>query len=266
MIKLVASDMDGTLLDSQKRLPGDINEVVRGLKAKGVTFVVASGRQYAALCRDFVDVAEDIAFIAENGALIVERDEVLFIDALPAQELSTILDAAKALPGVYACVCGAQASYCEETASEEFLNMMRLYYPSTKIVPDIMEACGRRDDICKIAFYDGEGVVSRTLPALNEALSDRYAVIHSSGEWVDVMKPGVDKGRAMRMLMQLKGVRPEECMAFGDYLNDLQLLQSVGESYAMDNALEEIKAAAKYIAPGNDENGVVRVIRERFSL
>jgi hydroxymethylpyrimidine pyrophosphatase-like HAD family hydrolase len=80
------------------------------------------------------------------------------------------------------------------------------------------------------------------------------------------MKPGVNKGRAMRMLQEIKGVSPDACMAFGDYLNDLEMLQSVTESYAMENALDEIKRVSKHIAPPNDENGVMRVVKERFGV
>ena len=69
MIKLIACDMDGTLLDSQKRLPPDISSVIRALKEQGVLFAVASGRQYAALRRDLKEIADDILFICENGAL-----------------------------------------------------------------------------------------------------------------------------------------------------------------------------------------------------
>ena len=80
------------------------------------------------------------------------------------------------------------------------------------------------------------------------------------------MKPGVHKGMAMRGLQRMLGVEPEECMAFGDYLNDCELLEAVGESYAMENAHPQLKAMAKHIAPSNDDNGVIRVIKERFSL
>ena len=141
MIKLVASDMDGTLLDSKKRLPADLVPVVQGLKEKGATFVVASGRQYDALRRDLDAIAKDIAFIAENGALVVEDDEVLFLDALPAHELGAILEAAKGLEGVYACVCGAHCAACEDTAARSFIDMMQMFYPSTKVVPDLAEYC-----------------------------------------------------------------------------------------------------------------------------
>ena len=88
----------------------------------------------------------------------------------------------------------------------------------------------------------------------------------SGANWVDVMKPGVNKGRAMQMLQRIKGISPDECMAFGDYLNDLELLQSVTESYAMENALPELKVISKHIAPPNDDDGVMRVVKQRFAL
>lgn len=266
MIKLVASDMDGTLLDSKKRLPADIVSVVRQMKEKGATFIAASGRQYDALRRDLAPMADDIIFIAENGALVVENDRQLFLDALDPKEIRGILQAAKGLEGVYACVCCAHCAICEDTASREFIDMMQMFYPSTKVVSDLIGYCSEMTDVCKVAFYDEGDAVSHELPVLRDRLSGHLAVILSGEQWVDVMKPGVNKGRAMQMIMQIKGVRPEECMAFGDYLNDLEMLMCVGESYAMENGLEQVKAAAKYIAPGNDENGVVRVIRERFSL
>ncbi len=266
MIKLIATDMDGTLLDSRKRLPEDILPVIRALRAQGRTFIVASGRQYNALRRDLEDIADDIVFIAENGALIVENDQDLFIDPLDPAELAPILDAAKGLDGVYACVCTAHRALVEASSSAEFIRSMQLYYASTEIVPDLKAACEGLDDVCKVAFFDEGDAAAHELPVLKARLGDRLAVILSGEQWVDVMKPGVNKGRAMRMLMQMKGAAPQDCMAFGDYLNDYELLACVGESYAMANALPEIKAIAKYIAPSNDDNGVVQALRERFAL
>ena len=141
-----------------------------------------------------------------------------------------------------------------------------MYYQDTQVVKGLADVCGDFHDVCKVAFFDEGDAAAHELPALKERLGGRHAVILSGENWVDVMRPGVSKGRAMQMLQQLKGLTPENCMAFGDYLNDLELLESVSESYAMENALEELKRVAKYIAPGNDENGVMRVIRERFAL
>ena len=266
MIKLIASDMDGTLLTTDKRLPEEFRPVVRALKEQGVAFCVASGRQYAALRRDLGDMVSDLVFIAENGALIMENDRQLFIDPLPACELPGIVRAAQGLEGVYPVICRANAALVDASAAPAFIREMRMYYQDTQVVEHLDEVCGDFHDVCKVAFFDEGDAQTHELPALRQRLGDRLAVILSGENWVDVMRPGVSKGRAMRMLQQLKGLTPQECMAFGDYLNDLELLESVTESYAMENALEELKRVAKYIAPGNDENGVMRVIRERFAL
>lgn len=266
MIRLIASDMDGTLLTTDKRLPQEFRAVVRALKERGVSFCVASGRQYAALRRDLTDLVPEIIFIAENGALIMENDRQLFIDPLAAYELPEIVRAAQGLHGVYPVVCRANAAVVDDTASPEFIHDMRMYYQDTQVVHGLADLCGAYDDVCKVAFFDEGDAATHELPVLQERLGSRLAVILSGENWVDVMRPGVNKGRALQMLQRLKGIGPESCMAFGDYLNDLELLMSVKESYAMENALDEVKRAARHIAPANDENGVMRVIRERFVL
>ena len=266
MIKLIASDMDGTLLTSDKRLPADFAEVVRALGQKGVSFCIASGRQYASLRRDLEALVPDLIFIAENGALIMEHDEQVFIEALEAQELPGIVRAAQGLDGVYPVICRSDCALVDKSADKTFVQEMCMYYQQTYVVDDLESACADYHDVCKVAFYDAGDAATHLLPVLQQRLGDHHAVILSGENWVDVMKPGVNKGRAMRMLQQLKGVTPDECMAFGDYLNDLEMLESVTESYAMENALDEIKRASRHIAPRNDEDGVMRVVKEMFAL
>lgn len=266
MIKLIASDMDGTLLTTDKRLPEDFRPVVRALKEKGVTFCVASGRQYAALRRDLEDLVSDLIFIAENGALVMENDRQLFIDPLAACDLPEIVRMAKELEGVYPVVCRVNTALVDAKSPPEFIHAMRTFYRYTQVVENLADLCGGFNDVCKVAFYDPGDAATHLLPALRQRVGDRMSVCLSGENWVDVMRPGVSKGRAIRMLQQIKGFTPENCMAFGDYLNDLEMLESVSESYAMENAFEGLKRAAKYVAPGNDEDGVMRVIRERFAL
>lgn len=91
MIKLIACDMDGTLLDSQKRLPPELPEVIAQLREKGVIFCVASGRQYASLRRDFEAYADDLLFLCENGALVMQRDKRVFIDPVDASFITRIV-------------------------------------------------------------------------------------------------------------------------------------------------------------------------------
>ena len=265
MIRLIASDMDGTLLDSAKRLPQGLLPVLRTLRERGTMFAVASGRQYAALLRDMQAVADDILFICENGALVMERGKRLHIDPMPVHTLAGAIRAARALDGVWPVLCRAEVALVERGGSQRFMASTRPYYPSLQVVDDLLDYCGS-EDVCKVAFYDEGDAQTHELPALQEKLSGELSVILSGANWVDVMRRGVHKGAAMRALQEKLRIAPEECMAFGDYLNDCERLDCVGESYAMANAHPRLKEVARYIAPCNDEDGVMRVIRERFSL
>ena len=265
MIKLIASDMDGTLLDSQKRLPKDFLETIQVLHDRGVLFVVASGRQYAALRRDLEALVPYIYFICENGARVMHRDEQVLIDPMDQADLYDIVTACRALSGVYPVVCRAEMGVLEATADPGFIRETCIHYPSTCVVDDLAEHCDL-DDVCKVAFFDEGDAQTHELPVLQKKLGEKLSVILSGPHWVDVMKPGVSKGKALRDLQEKLGIAPEECMAFGDYLNDYELLESVGESYAMANAHPRLLELAKYTAPSNDEDGVMHVIRERFAL
>ena len=153
----------------------------------------------------------------------------------------------------------------EKIASDEFIRNTRMYYPSVEVVEDLT-ALGRLPDVCKVAFYDEGDAQTHELPALRAKLEGPLSITLSGEHWVDVMKPGVNKGCAMRGIQQKLGISAAECMAFGDYLNDCELLQAVGESYAMENAHPALKALARHIAPSNDENGVMRVVRAALEL
>lgn len=120
MIKLIACDMDGTLLDSQKRLPDGLLPALERLRAQGTLFAVASGRQYAALRRDLEALVPHILFICENGALVMQNDWRLHIDPIDAGELPGIVRAGRGLAGVYPVVCRADEGLIEQTAAPEF--------------------------------------------------------------------------------------------------------------------------------------------------
>ena len=171
MIKLIASDMDGTLLTTDKRLPEEFPSVVRALREKGVSFCVASGRQYAALRRDMGALVSELIFIAENGALIMENDRQLFIDPLPACDLPGIVRAAQGLEGVYPVICRANAALVDESASPAFIREMRMYYQDTQVVKGLADACGEFHDVCKVAFFDeGDAAAHELRPLCGDPL------------------------------------------------------------------------------------------------
>lgn len=169
MIKLIACDMDGTLLDSQKRLPPELPEVIAQLREKGVIFCVASGRQYASLRRDFEAYADDLLFLCENGALVMQRDKRVLIDPVDASFITRIVTATRALSGVYPVVCRADVALIEKTASPEFIRNTKMYYPSVEVVDDLT-ALDQLGDVCKVAFYDEGDAQTHELPELKKHL------------------------------------------------------------------------------------------------
>lgn len=255
-IRLVALDMDGTLLDSKKRKPEDFIPWV--LSHPRIRTVIASGRQYAALLRDFDEIRDHLTFIAENGGLVFAQDEMIYCDEMAFDDIRNCLRLAEQRPEVVPVLCGAKSAYVREVPAD-VLKEIDIYYEKRAIVDDL-EACAKQDRIVKIALYFKEHD-AETKFALFADEGERARAVLSGTDWIDVANRETSKGMALKAIQQSYGIRKEECMAFGDYLNDMTLLLNSGESYCMANGHPDLKAAAKYIAASNDEDGVMKILR-----
>ncbi len=260
-IRLIAADMDGTLLDSAKRMPAGMFERIRALHARGIRFVAASGRQYYDLLRNFPGMEDDMLFLAENGAMVVGERSVLYLSELPYEQLAEPVRLVRTLPDAHPILCGAESAYYEGDVPILRENA-QMYYARLQHVPDVLEAA-KHDHICKIAVFRHRTIEDEVYPALKR-FEGAFQVVLSGDSWVDLMLPGVNKGSAMRQLQQRFGLTPDQCMAFGDYLNDRELMQSVTHSYGMANGHPDLLAVSRYRAPSNDESGVARVLDELF--
>lgn len=264
-IRLVAADMDGTLLGTDGRVPASFWPVLEQLRARGIVFAPASGRQYATLRGIFADVAEGMVFIAENGAYVVQDGREIGSTTLPARSVSAVVEAVRELAAggadVGVVVCGKRSAHVERTDAR-FLEEARRYYAELATLPDVLH---HDDEILKLAVFDFEPTEHATAPALRRALTDEQLVV-SGRHWVDVMDAATDKGAALRVLQRELGVTPAQTMTFGDYLNDLTLLDAAEHSYAMENAHPDVLARARHRAPSNADEGVVRVLRETLGL
>ena len=263
-IKLIAADMDGTLLDSKKRLPKGLFPLIHELWGRGVRFAPASGRQYYTLYQQFGEIADEMVFISENGAMVCDGKQVLSFRAMPVEVVCRAVEIVRALPGVHAVVSTRNGGVYEDEDDPAFLRNMAHYCVRRTCVPDLLEFV-RREPVCKIAVLR-EGTAEQVLPQAFESLAQTTQIVLSGADWVDLMRLDVNKGLAVGALCDRLHIQPEECMAFGDYLNDRELLQAAGEAYAMANAHESLKAVAKHICPSNDEDGVCRTIRQVFGI
>lgn len=263
MIKFIAADLDGTLLDSKKRLPADFKEVIEKLDERGIIFAPASGRQYYNLLKRFEPFGRNFMYIAENGSMVVKNGKSVIFDGLDRDDAVEAIELARHMPTASAILCGEDCAFGENGDNEEFLRNAHMYYENFRIVDNIMEYCDHRN-ICKVAVFDSEDAEKNIYGRFIEV--SKGQVILSGDKWVDIMKPGVSKGSAVRRIREKYGFEKDECMAFGDYLNDCEMLDECGYGYAMENAHEELFSHARYKAPSNDENGVMRTIREVLKI
>ncbi|MFI5875498.1 Cof-type HAD-IIB family hydrolase [Streptomyces sp. NPDC051445] len=264
-IRLIVTDMDGTLLDDDKKVPEGLWETLARLRERGVLFTPASGRQYATLAAEFAEVAEGMAFIAENGTYVVRDGEELSSDPLDPAVVAQVIEAVRGLASegvdLGAVVCGKRSAYVER-ADEAFLAEVGRYYVRHRAVEDVT-AVG--DDILKVALFDFGSVARTTAPAL-APFARTHQVVVSGEHWVDVMNRTAHKGAALRALQRELGITPAQTMVFGDYLNDLEMLDAADWSFAMANAHPEVLRRARHLAPSNNDNGVLRTVARLLDL
>ena len=260
-IKLIVSDVDGTLVDSQKRLPPGFPEAVRKLREHGIAFAIASGRQYYNVLKTFDCVRDDIVVMPDNGAMLIEGEEAYYTSRMQAEDVAAILRAVETIPTAHPLLEGVRALYMLP-GPDFYEHEVARYYERRVVASDALEQAAS-DTICKFAIFDDESSARNIAPVVAR-FSDHLTVTLSGDNWLDIMNKGVDKGSGLRIVLEHLGVEPEECMAFGDYDNDIQMLEICGESYAMANATDAVKAVCRHTAPSNDEAGVMQVLRREF--
>lgn len=259
MVKFIATDLDGTLLDGEKNLPGEIFPLVEELHANGILFAPASGRQYANLKKLFAPVANKAVFICENGALVKYRGQTLYLNPIPERCLKRALDEIRALPHLLPVLCGADCAYIENTEMP-FYRYAKIAYTNCERVDDLDAVIGR-EKVCKIAVYDEIAAAENCIKALPPRLPE-LRVILSGFDWCDVSEPNSNKGTAIRILRGIFSLGKEECVAFGDHMNDLEMLLECGTAYVTENAYPPLKERIGNTVPPNTERGVLRKIRE----
>lgn len=259
-IRLIVADMDGTLLDTSHQLPTDFWPVLAELKRRGIQFCPASGRQYYSLLRVFAEGAADLDFIAENGTFIVHQGTTTVSDTLSLEDtrrlVGTVRNSVVAGADAGIVVCGRDSAYIERT-DEAFRVEVSRYYARLQVVDNLDEVS--HDEVLKVAIFDFGHIEENIVAALTTFVGTHLVSV-SGHHWVDVMNPAANKGNAIRHLQASLNISSAQTMAFGDYLNDLQMMGAADYSYAMANGHPDLQAAARFQAPSNDENGVLQTI------
>lgn len=256
-IRLVATDMDGTLLDSRKQLPPDFTAWVKN--HPDIKTVIASGRQYYTLVRDFAPVRDALVYVAENGALVFEKGEIIYSNEMHKDDIRKCLQLIEGMGGATPIVCGAKAAYMKP-AKKHIRREAEIYYARLELAENLYEAA-MQDTIVKIAIFIEGKMAESAMPHLAD-LETHLAAVLSGDSWIDISNRSVNKGTAVAAIQEKYGIDRKESMAFGDYLNDVGLLKSCAESYCMENGHPDLKALAKYVTASNDNNGVMQILQQ----
>lgn len=256
-IKLVVTDMDGTLLNSNHEVSPLFFDLFRELRNRDILFAAASGRQYNSIIDKLHPIKDDIIVIAENGGFAVQNGTEIVSTPLPGTMRKRVLTVLEDVSDVYPVLCGKHQAYIQTNAIE-FLDKLKEYYTHYEVLDDLKS---HDEEIMKIAVYHYQSSERYIYPAVQH-FEGELKVKVSGENWVDLSHINAHKGYALQKLQQRNGLGPAETLVFGDYNNDLEMMALSDYSVAMENAHPNVLKAARYRTLSNDRQGVERVLEQ----
>ena len=272
-IKLISFDLDGTFLDDKKNIHPDNIKAIEAAAAKGVHIVPATGRTYTGLPQVLRDIPFIRYYITANGAHVYDakEDKVISRAEIPLSLAMRFYEYADTLPAIYDCyrlTCGYMTASmwdrCEEfISSPEMLKHVKaMRHPVPELKQYLIET---GEDILKMQMFFTDMDERRRQLELMPRMFPELVFSSSIPGNIEINIAAGTKGQALVRLCRLLGFEPDEAMAIGDGSNDLDMVASAGLGVAMENAIDELKAAAKYVTGHCNEAGFARAI-EKFVL
>ncbi|MCC8023895.1 MAG: Cof-type HAD-IIB family hydrolase [Clostridium sp.] len=201
-------------------------------------------------------------FAAENGAFVKERKELVFTADMPKETVNSVIDLCREYPEILNVLCGVDSAYCQRgMVSQEFFELTNIYYHRLKWANDLKEV---KDQILKFAPTVPEEKTYFYYDLFCKRLNGKVEPTTSGHGSIDLIMSGCHKASGLKRLAKRWNISPEQCVAFGDGVNDIEMLNYCGHSYAMENAPENVKNAEKYVCPSNEEDGVLVTLEKIF--
>ena len=258
MIKLVVSDIDGTLLpDGGNQLNPEYYDVILKLREKGMQFAAASGRQWASIEDLFDPVKEKIFYLSDNGAYIGCHGRNLYLNTVDPELVRSIIRDIQGTEGLAPVLSGPDLVYIDKKDPALFRWLVDGYKFRVEQVDDLLEVPA---PFIKISAYRKEAVEPAT-KKLREKYNGQVKITISGDMWMDCMANGVNKGAAVKLLQESLNISPRETMVFGDQLNDIEMLGQAYYSFAVGNARPEVRRAARFQTDINVRDGVLKTLK-----
>lgn len=259
MIKLIVSDVDGTLVpDGSKELNPELFETILKLREKGIQFAVASGRPLSSVEATFEQIKKKIFYIANNGAYIGCSGRSLYTYPIEPELVRGLIEAVRRHQDLDVTFAAPEHDYVDGKNEELYRWMTEGYQMQVTRVKDLLELT---EPCIKLSLFKSSGIEEAARDIVKE-FGGCLKMTCSGDMWLDAMAPGVNKGMAVRTIQESLDILPEETMAFGDQLNDLEMLNQAYYSFAVANAREEIRRAARFQADSNVNDGVLKIMKQ----
>ena len=278
-IRIIALDLDGTLLDSEKRLSEVNRAALERAAERGALIVPTTGRFFGMMPPAVRDLPFVRYAITINGAQVYDRetDTAIVRDEIPLDMALGVMEVLDRFDVIYDCyrqnwgwmTAALQEKAADYATNEHYLKMVREF---RKPVPELkahLKATANDGDVQKIMLFarntQVSGLSSQVLDAIRLELAARFPEIKvTSSTWnnIELNIRTAHKGNALKRFAEHLGLGLANCMAFGDGMNDFTMVEAAGLGVAMANAEPEVKRVAKWIAPSNDDDGVAAGLEE----
>ena len=265
-IKLIATDMDGTILDAQGLLDlPRLEKILDRLDEKGIRFVIATGNEIHRVRQLLGHLADRVVLIVANGAKIFENNQLIQVETWDDELVEKALTFFKGQECQNQFVITSMnGGFVKEgtifTQLDKFMTpeMIELFYQRMNFVEELHpELFG---GVLKMSLVVGEDRTEQMQEDFNQVFNGHVQAVSSGYGCLDIIQDGIHKAWALQELLKRWNIKSEEIMAFGDSENDVEMLELAGIAYAMENADEKAKAVATDIAPANSQGGVYQVL------
>lgn len=265
--KAVAVDMDGTFLTEKKTFDHQLfGKILKKLQANNIPFISATGNQLIRSHEYFQEFTEGIDYVSENGAILEADGKVIKRTALDydiAQKLLHFIQTK--YPEAIIMVSAEHHCYILKSMDKATKDDIRIYYRKVEEI-DKFTDIDPSDAILKVCLTADDELATIIQDRFNEKYGDYVRGTSSGNMTIDLVHKGINKAKGVADMLKYYGIEQKDLIAFGDGENDIGMLEACGYSYAMENANAKTKAVAKYEAPSNDENGVLKVLAKYLDI
>lgn len=261
MIKLIVSDLDGSLLDENSKLNPEFFEVYKQLKERGIIFCAASGRAYWSIVEHFEEIKDEMHVISSNGAMLYKGCELIHSYYMNREIVDLIYQYTMEYPNAFFGF-STMERLMAITNSDESFDFVNAHYGTYERLYDINNFSG---DVFQCGIFDPSQILQikqEVFDKIPHDLKKHVRYISSGHTWLDILNVDTNKGNMIGMIQEDYGIKASETVVFGDYDNDLQMFDFAQYGYAMENAQEVVKQRAPYICKSNAQNGVIDKIKE----